>query len=211
MDIPNALDFVPLFTIPEEIEVKGLRADWSWEGTWDQWVLDFDTKNTALNYNGIAVPSLSCKGQWRWGAVPELSIPSLALETHTGKITGALELKGDAPVLYTDLEGGSNLSELFDFIETDLLVNPMGFWKGENISLTQGFRSWDDLTPVGSPIFKGDISFFEGAFSLAGSNISFEKVEAELGIDGRNIQIDRCFLQSGENTAVVAGTIYNAL
>jgi len=211
MDIPNALDFVPLFTIPEEIEVKGLRADWNWEGTWDQWVLNFDTKNTALNYNGIAVPSLSCKGQWRWGAVPELSIPSLALETHTGKITGALELKGDAPVLYTDLEGGSNLSELFDFIETDLLVNPMGFWKGENISLTQGFRSWDDLTPVGSPIFKGDISFFEGAFSLAGSNISFEKVEAELGIDGRNIQIDRCFLQSGENTAVVAGTIYNAL
>ena len=87
----------------------------------------------------------------------------------------------------------------------------MGFWKGDNISLTQGFRSWEDFTPVGKPIFKGNISFFEGAFALAGSNISFEKVEAELGIDGRNIQIDRCFLQSGGNTAVVTGTIYNAL
>ena len=211
MDIPKALNYVPLFEIPEEIELNGLRADWSWAGSWDQWVLNFDTKNTALNYNGIAVPSLSCKGQWSWGAVPELSIPSLALETKTGKITGALELKGDAPILYTNLEGGSNLSELFDFIETDLLVNPMGFWKGDNISLTQGFRSWEDFTPVGKPIFKGNISFFEGAFALAGSNISFEKVEAELGIDGRNIQIDRCFLQSGENTAVVTGTIYNAL
>ena len=174
-------------------------------------MLDFDTKNTTLNYNGIAVPSLSCKGQWRWGSVPELSIPSLALETNTGEITGTLELKGNAPTLYTHLEGGSNLSELFDFIETDLLVNPMGFWKGDHISLTQGFRSWEDFTPVGSPIFKGDISLFEGAFALAGSNISFEKVEAELGIDGRNVQIDRCFLQSGENTAVVTGTIYNAL
>ena len=210
-DIPKALSYVPLFEIPDEIEINGLRADWGWAGTWDQWVLDFDTKNTTLNYNGIAVPSLSCKGQWRWGAVPELSIPSLALETNTGEITGTLELKGNAPTLYTHLEGGSNLSELFDFIETDLLVNPMGFWKGDNISLTQGFRSWEDFTPVGSPIFKGDISLFEGAFALAGSNISFEKVEAELGIDGRNVQIDRCFLQSGENTAVVTGTIYNAL
>ena len=210
-DIPKALSYVPLFEIPDEIEINGLRADWGWAGTWDQWVLDFDTKNTTLNYNGIAVPSLSCKGQWRWGSVPELSIPSLALETNTGEITGTLELKGNAPTLYTHLEGGSNLSELFDFIETDLLVNPMGFWKGDHISLTQGFRSWEDFTPVGSPIFKGDISLFEGAFALAGSNISFEKVEAELGIDGRNVQIDRCFLQSGENTAVVTGTIYNAL
>ena len=210
-DIPKALSYVPLFEIPDEIEINGLRADWGWAGTWDQWVLEFDTKNTTLNYNGIAVPSLSCKGQWRWGSVPELSIPSLALETNTGEITGTLELKGNAPTLYTHLEGGSNLSELFDFIETDLLVNPMGFWKGDNISLTQGFRSWEDFTPVGSPIFKGDISLFEGAFALAGSNISFEKVEAELGIDGRNVQIDRCFLQSGENTAVVTGTIYNAL
>ena len=210
-DIPKALSYVPLFEIPDEIEINGLRADWGWSGTWDQWVLEFDTKNTTLNYNGIAVPSLSCKGQWRWGSVPELSIPSLALETNTGEITGTLELKGNAPTLYTHLEGGSNLSELFDFIETDLLVNPMGFWKGDNISLTQGFRSWEDFTPVGSPIFKGDISLFEGAFALAGSNISFEKVEAELGIDGRNVQIDRCFLQSGENTAVVTGTIYNAL
>ena len=210
-DIPKALSYVHLFEIPDEIEINGLRADWGWAGTWDQWVLDFDTKNTTLNYNGIAVPSLSCKGQWRWGSVPELSIPSLALETNTGEITGTLELKGNAPTLYTHLEGGSNLSELFDFIETDLLVNPMGFWKGDHISLTQGFRSWEDFTPVGSPIFKGDISLFEGAFALAGSNISFEKVEAELGIDGRNVQIDRCFLQSGENTAVVTGTIYNAL
>jgi hypothetical protein len=210
-DIPKALSYVPLFEIPDEIEINGLRADWGWAGTWDQWVLDFDTKNTTLNYNGIAVPSLSCKGQWRWGSVPELSIPSLALETNTGEITGTLELKGNAPTLYTHLEGGSNLSELFDFIETDLLVNPMGFWKGDHISLTQGFRSWEDFTPVGSPIFKGDISLFEGAFALAGSNISFEKVEADLGIDGRNVQIDRCFLQSGENTAVVTGTIYNAL
>ena len=210
-DIPKALSYVPLFEIPDEIEINGLRTDWGWAGTWDQWVLDFDTKNTTLNYNGIAVPSLSCKGQWRWGSVPELSIPSLALETNTGEITGTLELKGNAPTLYTHLEGGSNLSELFDFIETDLLVNPMGFWKGDHISLTQGFRSWEDFTPVGSPIFKGDISLFEGAFALAGSNISFEKVEAELGIDGRNVQIDRCFLQSGENTAVVTGTIYNAL
>ena len=210
-DIPKALSYVPLFEIPDEIEINGLRADWGWAGTWDQWVLDFDTKNTTLNYNGIAVPSLSCKGQWRWGSVPELSIPSLALETNTGEITGTLELKGNATTLYTHLEGGSNLSELFDFIETDLLVNPIGFWKGDHISLTQGFRSWEDFTPVGSPIFKGDIYLFEGAFALAGSNISFEKVEAELGIDGRNVQIDRCFLQSGENTAVVTGTIYNAL
>ena len=210
-DIPKALSYVPLFEIPDEIEINSLRADWGWDGTWDQWVLEFDTKNTTLNYNGIAVPSLSCKGQWRWGSVPELSIPSLALETNTGEITGTLELKGNAPTLYTHLEGGSNLSELFDFIETDLLVNPMGFWKGDHISLTQGFRSWEDFTPVGSPIFKGDISLFEGAFALAGSNISFEKVEAELGIDGRNVQIDRCFLKSGENTAVVTGTIYNAL
>ena len=211
MDIPNGLNYVPLFEIPEDIKLNGLRANWSWKGTWEQWVVNFDTKNTTLDYNGIAIPKLSCSGVWRWGTVPELSIPALSLETKTGKVTGALELKGESPTLYTNLEGGSNLSELFEFIETDLLINPMGFWKGENISLTQRFHSWEDLSPLGNPIFKGDISLFEGSFALAGSNISFEKVEAELSIDGRNVEIDRCLLQSGENTAEVTGTIYNAL
>ncbi|MDG1185646.1 MAG: AsmA family protein [Schleiferiaceae bacterium] len=49
MDIPNGLNYVPLFEIPEDIKLNGLRANWSWEGTWQQWVVNFDTKNTTLN------------------------------------------------------------------------------------------------------------------------------------------------------------------
>ncbi|MDA8529689.1 hypothetical protein N9K46_03635, partial [Schleiferiaceae bacterium] len=41
MDIPNGLNYVPLFEIPEDIKLNGLRANWSWEGTWEQWVVNF--------------------------------------------------------------------------------------------------------------------------------------------------------------------------
>ena len=211
MDIPAALVYAPLFELPEEVDIKALRASWTWEGTYEDWAVDFSTDGSSMVYNGIAVPSVSCTGRWQWGALPELQIGTLNVKTKTGEISGSLSISGARPQLITELRGGSNLSELFDFVETDILVDPMGFWQGQDLVIKQAFRSWDDLTPHGNPLFEGKIQLTEGSFGLAQSNIVFDKVEAELSADGRHVAVERCFLKSEENTAVVQGMIYHAL
>ena len=177
MDIPAALDYAPLFELPEEVDIKALLASWTWQGSYEDWGVDFSTDGSSMVYNGIAVPSVSCTGQWQWGALPELQIGALNVKTKTGEISGSLSISGSRPQLITELSGGSNLSELFDFIETDILVDPMGFWRGQELVIKQAVHSWDDLTPYGNdPLFEGKIQLTEGSFGLAQSNIVFDKV-----------------------------------
>jgi hypothetical protein len=211
MDIPAALKLAPLIELPEDVDLSKLKATWKWAGTYDEWGVDFSTQGTRMTYNGFDVPSVSCKGRWTWAQQPSLVLNSFEIKTKTGALSGNLRMEGTRPLLVTNLNGGSNLSELFELVPTELLSNPMGFWKGESIVIKQAFASWDDLTPVGFPLFEGKIKLTEGSFGLAQSNIVFDKVEADLSADGRNIAIDRCFIKSESNTAVVQGIIYHAL
>jgi len=211
MDIPAALPYAPLFELPDDINISALKASWEWSGTYEDWKVDFSTNGSSMTYNGIAIPSVSCTGAFVWGAQPSISVRTLQVKTKTGEISGSLSIEGARPQLITNLSGGSNLSELFDFVETGILVNPMGFWKGQDIVIKQAFRSWDDLSPYGSPLFEGKIQLTEGSFGLAESNIVFDKVEADLSADGRHIAVERCFLKSEMNSAVVSGMIYHAL
>ena len=210
-DITTALGYAPLLELPEDVNIKKLNADWAWQGSYEEWSIDFSTTGAYLVYNDIEIPSLSCKGRWFWGEQPDLQINSLRIKTKTGEINGALSLSGRRPQLSTNLNGGSNLSELFDFVETDILVGATGFWKGDQLIIKQAFTSWEDLSPYGAPLFEGNIQLLECSFALAQSNIIFDKVEAELSADGRNVTVDRCLLQSGDNTAIVQGTIFHAL
>jgi len=211
MDIPAALPYAPLFELPDDINISALKASWEWSGTYEDWKVDFSTNGSSMTYNGIAIPSVSCTGAFVWGAQPSISVRTLQVKTKTGEISGSLSIEGARPQLITNLSGGSNLSELFDFVETGILVNPMGFWKGQDIVIKQAFRSWDDLSPYGNPLFEGKIQLTEGSFGLAESNIVFDKVEADLSADGRHIAVERCFLKSEMNSAVVSGMIYHAL
>ena len=211
MDIPAALPYAPLFELPDDINISALKASCEWSGTYEDWKVDFSTNGSSMTYNGIAIPSVSCTGAFVWGAQPSISVRTLQVKTKTGEISGSLSIEGARPQLITNLSGGSNLSELFDFVETGILVNPMGFWKGQDIVIKQAFRSWDDLSPYGSPLFEGKIQLTEGSFGLAESNIVFDKVEADLSADGRHIAVERCFLKSEMNSAVVSGMIYHAL
>ena len=210
-DITTALGYAPLLELPEDVNIKKLNADWAWQGSYEEWSIDFSTTGAYLVYNDIEIPSLSCKGRWFWGEQPDLQINSLRIKTKTGEINGALSLSGRRPQLSTNLNGGSPLSELFDFVETDILVGATGFWKGDQLIIKQAFTSWEDLSPYGAPLFEGNIQLLECSFALAQSNIIFDKVEAELSADGRNVTVDRCLLQSGDNTAIVQGTIFHAL
>ena len=210
-DITTALGYAPLFELPEDVNIKKINVDWAWQGSYEEWSIDFSTTGASLVYNDIEIPSLSCKGRWFWGEQPDLQINSLRIKTKTGEINGALSVSGRRPQLSTNLNGGSNLSELFDFVETDILVGATGFWKGDHLKIKQAFSSWEDLSPYGAPLFEGNIQLLECSFALAQSNILFDKVEAELSADGRNVTVERCFLQSGENTAIVQGTIFHAL
>ncbi len=211
MDIPAALPYAPLFELPDDVNISALKASWVWSGTYEDWKVDFSTNGSSMTYNGIAIPSVSCSGAFVWSAQPSISVRTLQVKTKTGEISGSLSIEGARPQLITNLSGGSNLSELFDFVETGILVNPMGFWKGQDIVIKQAFRSWDDLSPYGSPLFEGKIQLTEGSFGLAESNIVFDKVEADLSADGRHIAVERCFLKSEMNSAVVSGMIYHAL
>jgi len=211
MDIPAALPYAPLFELPDDINISALKASCEWSGTYEDWKVDFSTNGSSMTYNGIAIPSVSCTGAFVWGAQPSISVRTLQVKTKTGEISGSLSIEGARPQLITNLSGGSNLSELFDFVETGILVNPMGFWKGQDIVIKQAFRSWDDLSPYGNPLFEGKIQLTEGSFGLAESNIVFDKVEADLSADGRHIAVERCFLKSEMNSAVVSGMIYHAL
>ena len=211
MDLTVALPYAPLFELPEDVNISGLKADWTWSGSYEDWNVMFATNGSSMTYNGISIPSVSCSGQFSWGAQPSIEVRDLNVKTKTGEISGTLSINGARPQLITNLEGGSNLSELFDFVETGILVNPMGFWQGQDLIIKQAFRSWDDLSPYGNPLFEGKVQLTEGSFGLAQSNIVFDKVEAELIADGRHIAIERCFLKSEVNSAVVSGMIYHAL
>ncbi len=81
-----------------------------------------------------------------WKNVPSISIENISLKTSTGALTGNALLSGEYPELNAQIAGGSNLSELFAFVEVESLTNPMGFWNGNNLKIRQRFDSWDDLT-----------------------------------------------------------------
>ncbi|HAK70062.1 MAG TPA: hypothetical protein DCM15_01670, partial [Cryomorphaceae bacterium] len=99
----------------------------------------------------------------------------------------------------------------FQFIEVTALDDPMGFWQGQDLQIKQQFKSWSQFDPIGETDFSGSIQLTQVAFGISNSTLSFEKVEADLRISGDDILLDRCFLQSGINTAVVQGKIVNAL
>ena len=114
-------------------------------------------------------------------------------------------------MLNAQLAGGSNLSELFAFVEVESLTNPMGFWNGNNLKIRQRFDSWDDFNPIGQTSFEGNLQLKEVSFGISESTIEFEKVEAELVVEQNDIKVERCFLKSGPNNAVVSGVVQNAL
>ena len=87
----------------------------------------------------------------------------------------------------------------------------MGFWNGNNLKIRQRFDSWDDFNPVGQTSFEGNLQLKEVSFGISESTIEFEKVEAELVVEQNDIKVERCFLKSGPNNAVVSGVVQNAL
>jgi hypothetical protein len=138
-------------------------------------------------------------------------LEQISLQTATGELSGSAVLNGEQPKLKAQLAGGSNLSELFAFVEVETLTRPMGFWSGNNLSFSQQFDSWENFNPIGKTSFEGNLQLKEVSFGISESNINFEKVEAELTVKENDIRVDRCFVQSGPNNAVASGMVNNAL
>lgn len=212
LNVPSALVYFP------EVELDGfsglsLRANFAWSGSYENWQLTWTGLQSSFTVDdwNLRLTSFTGDGQLRWGEEKSVRLDRLVAKTKTGEIQGSLSLDGREPVLRTQLRGSSDLSELFAFIDGSILVDPKGRWSGEDLKINQRFASWEDFTPVGNPSFQGVVALRDVAFGLSESNIYFEKVEADLVADGRHVKVDRCFLQSGSNNAVVAGTIYDAL
>lgn len=201
----HALDF-------EGIQVQDLAGAFSWVAEADQHRAWFTPSKARFIYNGFRVENFSGGLSLNWGETNSISIPEFSLQTATGEVRGKLAIGGIQPTLTATLEGGSNLSELFQFVEVEVLKNPMGFWKAEGLKINQRFKSWSEFSPLGTTGFEGAFSIINGSFGLSESTIEFEKIEADLLVqpDG-DIRVERCFLQSGVNDAVLTGTIQNAL
>lgn len=195
----------------DEFNIKSFISSVQWEGTYDEWQLVLSPKESAFEFEGIQVQSFSGDIAVEWGAHPLISAENIALSTNTGTLSGSAIIKGAAPVLSVQVEGGSNLSELFSFIEIETLINPMGFWSGSNLKLKQGFKSWDDFTPLGTPSFEGNMHLKEVSFGINESNILFEKIEADLDIQENLVRVDRCFIQSGPNNVIATGMVNNVI
>ena len=211
IQVLDALSFIPIMELPDDLNIWNLTASLNWKGTYEDWNVDFSTAGSSFEYNDISINSLTCEGRWNYGMHQELIIPTLEMKTRTGSLTGSVIMKGEQPQLSCEASGGSNLNELFNIVQSDLLIEPMGFWQGEKLIIQQTFDSWEHLTPLGDPQFEGKIEITEGSFGLASSNIIFDKVEAELEAKDQNIAVNHCFLSSEGNTAEVKGIIHNAL
>ena len=211
IQVPDVLTYMPIIELPDDLNIQKLTASLNWEGTYEDWKLGFSTSGASFEYNNIFVPSLTCVGRWDYGMQRALSIPTLEIKTQTGLLNGSVFMKGEQPQLSYYVSGGSNLNELFSIVQSDLLIEPMGFWQGEKIEIHQTFDSWEHLNPLGDPEFEGKIQITEGSFGLINSNIIFDKIEAELEAKDQNIAVKHCLLSSEGNTAEVKGMIYHAL
>ncbi|MGA0246557.1 MAG: AsmA-like C-terminal region-containing protein [Schleiferiaceae bacterium] len=204
------LSSLPLLTT-EDIQLDVFKSAVQWNGSYEDWEIQLQPSKSAFNYRGIAISDFSSTIKVNWKDVPSISIENISLKTSTGTLTGNALLSGEYPELNAQIAGGSNLSELFAFVEVESLTNPMGFWNGNNLKIRQRFDSWDDFNPVGQTSFEGNLQLKEVSFGISESTIEFEKVEAELVVEQNDIKVERCFLKSGPNNAVVSGVVQNAL
>ena len=211
IDIAAALPAFPLITLGK-VALSSLESSLSWKGTYEDWTAELTPSKCAFTFDALHVLDAQGKLVIDWGRTHAISGSQLNIKTSTGELKGSFTLSGeDHPVVQANLAGGSNLSELFQFIEVTALDDPMGFWHGQDIQIKQQFKSWSQFEPIGETDFSGSIQLTQVAFGISNSTLSFEKVEADLRISGDDILLDRCFLQSGMNTAVVQGKIVNAL
>jgi len=211
IDIAAALPAFPLITLGK-VALSSLESSLSWKGTYEDWTAELTPSECAFTFDALHVLDAQGKLVIDWGRTHAISGSQLNIKTSTGELKGSFTLSGeDYPVVQANLTGGSNLSELFQFIEVKALDDPMGFWQGQDLQIKQQFKSWSQFEPIGETDFSGSIQLTQVAFGISNSTLSFEKVEADLRISGDDILLDRCFLQSGMNTAVVQGKIVNAL
>ena len=211
IDIAAALPAFPLVTLGN-VELSSFESSLSWKGTYEDWTAELTPSKCAFTFDALHVLDAQGKLVIDWGKTHAISGSQLNIKTSTGELKGSFTLSGeDHPVVQANLAGGSNLSELFQFIEVTALDDPMGFWQGQDLQIKQQFKSWSQFDPIGETDFSGSIQLTQVAFGISNSTLSFEKVEADLRISGDDILLDRCFLQSGINTAVVQGKIVNAL
>ena len=211
LDIAAALPAFPLVTLGK-LALSSFESSLSWKGTYEDWTAELAPSKCAFTFEALHVLDAQGKLVIDWGSTQAITGSQLNIKTSTGELKGSLTLSGeDHPVVQANLSGGSNLSELFQFIEVTALDDPMGFWQGQDLQIKQQFKSWSQFEPIGETDFSGSIQLTQVAFGISNSNLSFEKVEADLRISGDDILLDRCFIQSGMNTAVVQGTIVNAL
>jgi len=211
IDIAAALPAFPLVTLGN-VELSSFESSLSWKGTYEDWTAELTPSKCAFTFDALHVLDAQGKLVIDWGKTHAISGSQLNIKTSTGELKGSFTLSGeDHPVVQANLTGGSNLSELFQFIEVTALDDPMGFWQGQDLQIKQQFKSWSQFEPIGETDFSGSIQLTQVAFGISNSTLSFEKVEADLRISGDDILLDRCFLQSGINTAVVQGKIVNAL
>ena len=209
-DLLPLLTSLPQLTV-EDIQLDVFKSAVKWSGSYENWTIQLQPSKSAFNYRGIAISDFASDIDINWSDSPSIQVEQISLRTATGELTGSAVLNGMKPMLKAQLAGGSNLSELFAFVEVENLTNPMGFWNGNNLKIRQRFDSWDDLNPIGQTSFEGNLQLKEVSFSMSESTIEFEKVEADLVVEQNDIKVERCFLKSGPNNAVVSGVVQNAL
>jgi len=201
----EALDF-------GDIHMHTMRGDFKWESASEQQSAEFNPTAVSFTYNGFDVLEYRGTVHIDWGTSKSIRVPEVYVKTATGEVSGSIQVTGDRPKLEAQLSGGSNLSELFQFVDVETLSHPMGFWKGRDLMIGQSFFSWEDFSPIGETAFEGTFSILDGSFGISESTIEFEKIEADLTVKSEgDVFIERCFLQSGQNNATVTGTIYDAL
>ena len=210
VDLLPILESLPLLEF-EDISIEKFNSSLRWKGTYDQWALYLQPTGSAFSYKGISISDCSASVDILWDDVPSINIENIALKTTTGELRGSASLDGKKPLLSANVEGGSNLSELFAFVDIETLNNPMGFWSGTELTIAQRFNNWDEFEPIGETVFEGNLQLKEVSFGISESNINFENLEAELTVKGDDIRVDRCFVQSGPNNAVATGAVLDAL
>ncbi len=204
------LTSLPQLTV-EDIQLDVFKSAVQWSGSYENWTIQLQPSKSAFNYRGIAISDFASDIDINWSDSPNIQVEQISLRTATGELNGSAVLNGMKPMLKAQLAGGSNLSELFAFVEVENLTNPMGFWNGNNLKIRQRFNSWDELNPIGQTSFEGNLQLKEVSFKMSESTIEFEKVEADLVVEQNDIKVERCFLKSGPNNAVVSGVVQNAL
>ena len=155
-------NLVPLLTSLPQLTVEDIQLDVfksavKWSGSYENWKIQLQPSKSAFNYRGIAISDFASDIDINWSDSPNIRVEQISLRTATGELTGSAVLNGMKPMLKAQLAGGSNLSELFAFVEVENLTNPMGFWNGNNLKIRQRFDSWDDLNPIGQTSFEGNL------------------------------------------------------